>query len=88
MRRAAARVPTPDDVATLEMQTSRSHTVSTPEGTWEHQHTLLVSGGVMVAPRLTRVKEAGDTLESLAVTIVGARPSSADPYWFFSYERR
>jgi hypothetical protein len=80
-------IKTPDNVGTLAMETTRSHVVAVAGGTIRHEHKLLLSGGVIVSPRLARVKAEGDTMEILERTIVRSRPVTGAPYWYFAWGR-
>ncbi len=79
--------PTPANVATLAMETTRTHLIPVAGGAVQHEHKLLLSGGVMIAPRLSRVKAAGDVVETLESAIVHSRPAAGAPYWFFPWNR-
>lgn len=80
-----ARETTPEFVPTLSKTVVREHRLPLGSTRVVHRHRLDVSGGVVVAPVLRRLRPADDALGRLRAAILAARPADTAPLWRFSF---
>jgi hypothetical protein len=76
---------TPDSVPTLTQTATRDHPIRTGAAAGVHSHRLELSGGVIIAPRRTRVRSADDTLRRLRRAVLLNQPDPRAPFWRFAF---
>jgi hypothetical protein len=83
----AALVPveTPTEASTLSMQATREHSVMKLGTSSIHQHRLELSGGVLVAPSLSRARAGDNSLWLLQQAVFAARPAGNPVAWNFAF---
>ena len=78
-------VETPETVSNLVMLATRDHELRTGTGVAVHTHSLELSGGVLVAPRVFRFRVADSSLRRLREAVLNSRPSANALLWSFQF---
>lgn len=85
LRGDLARAGTPTSVPTLTRQAVRRHRMPEAGRVVVHEHSLRISGGVVISPGLSCARAGDGSLRSLYRVVLAARPTGQPVAWRFHY---